>query len=131
MDYESFKTWFEALGRAWENRDPRAAAALFTEDAVYHENPFEEPIHGRTAIYRYWTGETRAQEQITFHSEILGVTQDTGFAHWRVSFVRIPSKNRVELDGICAIRLNDEHLCYSLREWWHTWEQGAIGTQAL
>ncbi|HZU69639.1 MAG TPA: nuclear transport factor 2 family protein [Ktedonobacteraceae bacterium] len=131
MDYESFKTWFETLGRAWENRDPHAAAALFTEDAIYHENPFEEPMHGRTAIYRYWSEETQAQEQIRFHSEILGVTQDTGFAHWWVSFVRISSKNKVELDGICAIRLNDEHLCYSLREWWHAREQGAIGTQAL
>ncbi len=123
MDYSSFKTWFETLGRAWENRDPHAAAELFTENASYHENPFDEPLRGRPAILRYWTEETQFQEQISFHSEILGVTQDTGFAHWWVSFVRIPSKNRVELDGICAIRLNDAHKCFSLREWWHTKEE--------
>jgi hypothetical protein len=122
MDYSSFKTWFETLGRAWENRDPHAAAELFTENASYHEDPFDEPLHGRPAILRYWSEETQFQEQISFHSEILGITQDTGFAHWWVSFVRIPSKNRVELDGICAIRLNDEHKCYALREWWHTKE---------
>lgn len=123
MDYASFKTWFETLGRAWENRDPHAAAALFTEDASYHENPFDAPLHGRTAIFRYWSEETQFHENIAFHSEILGVTQDTGFAHWWVSFERIPSKNRVKLDGICAIRLNDEQQCYALREWWHTWEE--------
>jgi hypothetical protein len=120
MDYTSFKTWFETLGHAWENRDPQMAAELFTEDVTYHENPFEEPLHGRQAVFRYWSEETQFQEQISFHSEILGVTQDTGFAHWRVSFVRIPTKHRVVLDGICAIRLNDEHKCYALREWWHT-----------
>ena len=124
MDYASFKTWFETLGQAWENRDPHAAAALFTEDASYHENPFDEPLHGRVAIFRYWSEETQFHEHISFHSEILGVTQDTGFAHWWVSFMRIPSKNRVKLDGICAICLNDEQKCYALREWWHTWEEG-------
>lgn len=123
MDYASFKTWFETLGRAWEHRDPHAAAALFTGDAIYHEDPFEEPLHGREAILEYWADVPRSQENIVFHSEILGVTQDTGFAHWWVSFVRIPSKMRVKLDGICAIRLNDEHKCYALREWWHTREE--------
>jgi hypothetical protein len=126
MDYASFKIWFETLGRAWENRDPQAAAALFTEDVTYHENPFEEPLHGRKAVFRYWSEETQFQEQISFHSEILGVTQDTGFAHWWVTFVRTPSKTRVGLDGICAICLNDEHKCYALREWWHTQEDGVV-----
>jgi hypothetical protein len=120
MDYASFKIWFETLGHAWENRDPQAAAELFTEDVIYHENPFEEPLHGLQAVFRYWSEETQFQAQISFHSEILGVTQDTGFAHWRVSFMRIPTNHLVTLDGICAIRLNEEHKCYALREWWHT-----------
>lgn len=123
MDYDSFKTWFETLGRAWENRYPAAAAELFTEDAIYHEDPFEEPLHGRAAIFEYWSDVPRSQEHIQFHSEILGVTPDTGFAHWWVSFVRIPSKIRVKLDGICAISLNAENRCYALREWWHTQER--------
>ena len=125
MDYESFKAWFEQLGYAWENRDPEAAAALFTVDASYHEDPFEEPLHGRPAILQYWSDVPRSQEQISFHSEILGVTADKGFAHWWVSFVRIPSGNHVKLDGICVISLNAENRCYALREWWHTQEQAA------
>ena len=123
MDYESFKAWFEQLGRAWEMRDPEAAAALFTEDASYQEDPFEEPMHGRPAILEYWSDVPESQEQISFHSEILGVTSDKGFAHWWVSFVRIPSGNRVKLDGICVISLNAENRCYALREWWHRQEQ--------
>ena len=112
MDYKSFKSWFEQLGRAWETRDPEAAAALFTEDASYQEDPFEEPLHGRPAILQYWSDVPESQEQISFHSEILGVTSDKVFAHWWVSFVRIPSKNRVKLDGICVISLNAENRCY-------------------
>ncbi len=52
MDYSSFKTWFETLGRAWENRDPHAAAELFTENASYHENPFDEPLFFATGPKR-------------------------------------------------------------------------------
>jgi len=122
MDYDSFKAWFEQLGRAWEMRDPQAAAALFTEDASYQEDPFEAPMHGRPAILEYWSDVPRSQESISFHSEILGVTGDRGFAHWSVSFVRIRSGNRVKLDGVCVISLNAENRCYALREWWHSRE---------
>ena len=53
MNLETLKSWLDAYGRAWENRDPEAAASLFTENATYHESPHDEPMRGRSKIVEY------------------------------------------------------------------------------
>ena len=43
----ALEAWLARYGEAWEQRDPARAAALFTENAPYHEMPFEAPKAGR------------------------------------------------------------------------------------
>jgi uncharacterized protein (TIGR02246 family) len=120
MDVRVFQEWLEAMGRAWEGRDPEAAARLFTEDATYQETPFVEPMKGRAAIRTYWEEVPRSQDQIQFQWEVLAFARDgEGLARWRTSFVRIPSAVRVELDGILLVRLVEDGRCAEFREWWH------------
>ena len=56
--------WIAAYGRAWVGRDPEAAVALFTEDAVYRSSPFREPSVGSEGIRDYWTRATSTQEEL-------------------------------------------------------------------
>ncbi len=119
MNRESFKSWLDAYGRAWETRDPKAVGELFTENATYQETPFVDPLRGRSAIREYWSQKVeRSQEQIQFGCDILAVMEKTGIAHWRTSFVRIPSKAKVKLDGIFVLTFDAENRCQALREWW-------------
>jgi hypothetical protein len=53
MTETQLENWLEALGRAWETRDPEAAAALFSERAEYYETPFVEPARGREGVRTY------------------------------------------------------------------------------
>lgn len=122
MNHDTFKSWLDAYGRAWETRDPQAAADLFTEDATYQETPFAEPMRGRSAILAYWSHVPRTQDHIRFGYEILAVTNDVGVAHWWASFVRIPSQVQVKLDGIFVVSLDAENRCKEFREWWHRQE---------
>jgi len=46
-DGVAFKSWLDAYGKAWETRNPEAAAALFTENGTYQVTPFLEPMRGR------------------------------------------------------------------------------------
>jgi ketosteroid isomerase-like protein len=46
--------WIGAYRRAWVGRDPEAAVALFTEDAVYRSSPFRAPSVGSDGIREYW-----------------------------------------------------------------------------
>lgn len=59
----SVADWIEAYGLAWRERDGDAAAALFTEDAVYRAHPLREPHRGRDAIHAYWSRATSTQEE--------------------------------------------------------------------
>jgi hypothetical protein len=86
---------------------------------TYQVTPFDEPLRGRAAIYEYWAGVARTEEQIQFDYEIVAVTAEVGVARWRASFVRVPPGLQTILDGIFLISLNSEGRCKSLREWWH------------
>jgi len=119
MNETSFQQWLEAYGRAWESRDPQAAAELYPGDATYQVTPFLEPLRGPQAILGYWTEVARTEENISFGYEILPVTEQYGIARWHASFVRTPPGLPTKLDGIFVITLNAGGKCTSLREWWH------------
>jgi SnoaL-like domain len=121
VDRETFEAWLDAYGRAWETGDREAAAELFTEDAAYHETPFDEPMRGRAEISEYWSDVPRLQENVRFSYEILAASE--GVAHWRADFLRLPSRTPVRLDGIMLARLDAEGRCAEFREWWHRREE--------
>lgn len=119
MNPESLRAWLEGYRSAWETRDPEAVIRLFAEDATYRETPFTQPMRGREAIRLYWSRVVAAaQEQIRFGHEVLAITEATAIAHWWASFVRVPSKTRVSLDGIFLLTFDAAGLCKELREWW-------------
>jgi hypothetical protein len=115
----AFKAWLYAYGQAWENRNPEAATALFTEDGTYQVTPFLEPVRGRKAIFEYWSEVARTEENIRFGYEILVAKSDLNIARWSASFVIVPQGLQTQLDGIFLISLDEEGRCRSLREWWH------------
>ncbi len=119
MELATFKSWMDAYGRAWESRDPQAAADLFTEDGTYQVTPFLEPIRGRQGIFEYWSHVAETEKDIRFGYEVLSLTPETGIARWWASFVRVPPGLQTKLDGIFLIYLDANCRCKSLREWWH------------
>jgi len=115
----AFKSWLDAYGQAWENRNPEAAAALYAEDGTYQVTPFLAPMRGRKAIFEYWSEVARTEENIRFGYEILVVNPELNIARWSASFVRVPPGLQTKLDGIFLISLDKKGRCKSLQEWWH------------
>ena len=115
----AFKAWLDAYGKAWESRNAEAAAALYTEDGTYQVTPFLEPMRGRKAIFEYWLGVARTEENVRFEYEILVSNAEINIARWSASFVIVPQGLQTKLDGIFLISLDEEGRCKSLREWWH------------
>jgi hypothetical protein len=118
-DLVAFKSWLDAYGQAWENRNPEAAAALFNENSTYQVTPFLEPLRGRKAIFEYWSEVARTEKDIRFVYEILVVKDELNIARWSASFFRVPPGLHTKLDGILLISLDDGGRCKSLQEWWH------------
>jgi hypothetical protein len=122
MTENMLKSWLDAYGQAWVDRDADAAAGLFAEDGTYEETPFVEPMRGRSAIAAYWSRATGSHTNVHFGYEVLTLDEDRGIAHWWCSFVRLPAKTSLKLDGIFVLRFDVQGRCTSLREWWHRQE---------
>ncbi len=115
----AFSRWLTAYGRAWSQRDPDAMTALFASGATYREDPFGAATNGRDAIRADWVDIAKHQKDIHFSYEVLSANQQRGVAHWAASFVRRPSKEVVQLDGILMATFNAAGQCTEFREWWH------------
>jgi hypothetical protein len=117
---DGFAGWLRRYGQAWIAGDPEAAVRLFSDDAAYHETPFDPPMVGHEAIRRYWTeGAKEGQRDVAFAAQPVAFDGDTGMARWQASFVRVRSGARVELDGVLAARFAADGRCREFREWWH------------
>lgn len=114
----SVAEWLAAYGEAWETRDADAAAALFTADATYQENPHEEPVNGRTGIHGYWSRVTADQRDVSFSSNVISTFGRSAVAHWSARFSSASSGAKVNLDGVFLLEFDESGLCNSLREWW-------------
>jgi hypothetical protein len=123
MTFEDLSSWLDAYGRAWEGRDPDAAASLFTEEGTYQWGPFEEPLRGREAIRQRWESAVATQADVSFGHEPLAVDENRGLARWWASFTVPVAQQRVRLEGIFHIALGGEGLCTEFREWWNAEEE--------
>jgi len=92
---------------------------LYAENGTYQVTPFSEPLRGRKAIFGYWCGVARTEENVQFGYEILVAKPELNIARWWASFVIVPQGLKTKLDGIFVIALDEEGRCKSLREWWH------------
>jgi hypothetical protein len=114
-----FKSWLDAYGQAWVNRNPEDAAALFTENGTYQVTPFLDPMCGKKAIFEYWSEVAQTEKDIKFEYEILVANAEINIARWSASFVIVPPGLQTQLDGIFLISLDEQGRCKSLQEWWH------------
>jgi hypothetical protein len=115
--------WVEAYRVAWETRDADAAAALFTPDATYRENIFEEPNVGTDGIRQYWSKVTEFQTDVS-------VRMGRPFVDGSRVAVEFWTNMKVAgddatLPGCLLLDFDEEWKCTRLREYWH-YQPGAF-----
>jgi hypothetical protein len=54
MTHDEVQGWLDRYVEAWKSYDRDAIAELFSEDAEYRYNPWDEPVKGREAIIDDW-----------------------------------------------------------------------------
>ena len=115
-----FDAWLCAYQRAWEGRDPAAAALLFTDDSEYYWTPLDPPQRGRMGVAAAWESAVSRQRGIRFTFEILAVNGNKGIAAWRAEFTRLPAVNAVRIEGVLTADFAEPGQCRIFREWWHS-----------
>lgn len=122
MKAAEFDRWLRAYQKAWQERDPPAAARLFSDDAEYYWTPLDPPQRGPAEVAAAWAGAVSRQQDIGFTYEILAVTGATGIAKWRADFTRLPDGSKVRIEGVLTAEFADATHCRVFREWWHVAE---------
>jgi ketosteroid isomerase-like protein len=119
--------WLDAYGRAWQQRDPVAAAELFTEDALYQWGPFGRRLRGRVMIREAWAEALEQQDNVDFGFEVLSATSRGGIVRWWAG-ADVGQRNvRTRAEGIFRIRFDDSGLCDCFEQWWNSDEQPLEG----
>jgi hypothetical protein len=108
--------WLEGYRLAWVRRDPDAAAALFTPDAVYQEQSFQPAYIGRDAIRGYWATVTATQSDVELrYGTPVSVGHRTAVEWW--ANLRNEGAD-ITLAGEFMLTFAPRGLCSSLREYW-------------
>jgi hypothetical protein len=110
------RDWLERYQRAWIERDADAAADLFTEHAIYREQPFEPPFAGREAIRQYWSSVTRTQSDIELRYGTPVVEGRRIAVEWWATLLNGGAP--VTLAGEFLLRMEEDGRCSELREYW-------------
>jgi SnoaL-like domain len=109
--------WIEGYRRAWVERDPQAAAALFTEDASYRSSPFVEPNLGPEGVVAYWSGATSTQADVEVEMGEPLVVGDHAAVEW---WTRMRADgDEITLVGCLLLRFAPDGRCEDLREYWN------------
>jgi uncharacterized protein (TIGR02246 family) len=115
----------EDYRRAWERQNAALLLTLFTEDATYHENPFNEPLAGHDAIRAYWEHAVMTnQKDIRFRWRPVYSVGEEHAIEWEAQFLRSEPPQRVELRGMMFLTLSGKRIA-RLREYWHKRETPA------
>ena len=116
MDVATAQQWLDRLSTAWRHRDPKAAANLFTSQAIYRYHPFQPSLRGRPEITEYWAAATEHQSEIevTFGDPV--VDGDRVAVEWW-SVMSDGGRPATETGGL-FLRFEDGR-CSELREYWN------------
>jgi SnoaL-like protein len=106
--------WIEGYVRAWNSNDPDAIGALFTDDALYHTEPFAAPWRGRAEIVEGWLERKDEQGAATFDWQPLVVTPDLSIATGTATYHEPPHI----YSNLWLVRLDPDGRCREFTEWW-------------
>jgi hypothetical protein len=111
--------WVDAYARAWRERDPDAAAALFTENSLYRDHPTGEAHRGPAGVRSYWANVTSTQEDpnVRMGEPIVSADQRRAAVEFWVRMLN--SGQAVTVIGILFLRFVEDGRCEELREAWH------------
>ena len=119
MDRAGFEGWLERYIDAWRLNDPAAIGDLFSADARYAYDPFEEAVIGRAAIVASWLAEPDDPDSWVAEYGPLAIDGDVFVAHGRTRYL---TDDRQDIDrefaNVFVCRFDTDGRCSDFTEWY-------------
>ena len=112
--------WMTAYRKAWESNERSDIEALFSANAVYFYEPFDEPIRGREAIIASWLERQDAPGTTEFTWHPLSVTDEIAIVQGETIYPSIRYSN------LWVIRLDGDGRATEFTEWWMDQSKPAV-----
>jgi uncharacterized protein (TIGR02246 family) len=109
---KAVEDWMAGYRSAWESNDPTEIGELFTEDAVYYNEPFSQPSRGRDAIIRMWQDRQDAPGSNTFTWKPVVATDDVVVVRGETDY------GSMKFSNLWVIRLDASGRASEFTEWW-------------
>ena len=116
LTLQNVKAWLDRYVEAWRANDPALIGALFTEDAVYHADPFDDPLRGRQAIVEAWLAEEMPRTFRTDYQPAL-VQGDRAFATGSTEYFKEDGSRHSRWGNAFLLTFDDAGHCREYREW--------------
>jgi nuclear transport factor 2 (NTF2) superfamily protein len=113
VDRDTVARWLDGYLRAWDSNDPADIGALFSADADYRFEPWEEPVRGREAIVAAWRDRADAPGDHRFDSEVIALDGDLAVVQGHTEY----DDGRV-YENLWVIRFDDDGAARSFTEWY-------------
>ncbi len=119
MNHQTVNEWLRNYVHAWKTYDSGAIAALFSPDATYRYNPFDEPVAGRDAIVANWLENRDAPNTYSGDYQAVAVDGNTAVSNGRTRYFKEDGKTLArQYDNIFVLRFDDEGRCADFCEWY-------------
>jgi uncharacterized protein (TIGR02246 family) len=115
MDSATVSAWVDRYVRAWNTNAPADIGGLFTEDAAYYTDPFDDAWHGRDTIVKEWLARQDAPDTTSFRYEVLALQGDLGVVRGWTHYHTDPPR---QFSNLWLIRLAPDGRCREFTEWW-------------
>lgn len=112
-DTPDLTAWLDGYRRAWTSNDESDVRALFTEDAEYRYEPWEEPIVGVDAIVSSWLERKDEPADWTFEWSAVAREGTTAVVEGRTVYLSGQTYR-----NLWVIRLEEDGRASSFTEWY-------------
>jgi hypothetical protein len=119
VNMQQVQQWLDDYVSAWKTYDKAAIGALFSEEAEYRYNPYDEPVRGREAIIAEWLDDPDAPNTYSAHYAPIAVNGNTAVTHGESIYYKSDGKTiERKFDNIFVLKFDDEGRCEDFCEWY-------------
>ena len=119
IDRKTVTQWLQDYVNAWKSYEPDAIRALFSEEAAYHYNPYDEPLRGREAIVASWLENRDEPGSFAAEYRLIALDGDTAVSNGRTFYYQMDGKTlKMQFDNIFVMHFDPSGRCSDFCEWY-------------
>jgi ketosteroid isomerase-like protein len=123
------RTLIDTFGKGWAKGNVELLMSVFSEEAVFVETPFSEPLRGDADIRGYWIETPYNQSEATFTSGEIYAAGPWFSTEFRCLFRRRRTGEWVDARGAIFCETAGDRIS-EMRMYWHRWNGGRETSKA-